>query len=104
MTYYGCYRRGDPNGYLMFLNLLSNNDPSKMGLFIWVDNDDHAVSKEFYEFRKLIKRLVDNKGVDIKVFINPRVTNKEAMETWVQNQLPGHTIVLKYEDGQENNP
>jgi hypothetical protein len=104
MTYYGYYCRGNPEGYLMFLNILGNNDPSKMGLFIWVDNDDHAVSKEFYQFRKLIKRIANTRGIETKVFINPKVADKATMESWVQEQLPGHTIMLKYEGVQENNP
>lgn len=98
MNYYGKYHRGCPDSYLMFLTLFQQNDPAKVGLFVCIDNDDHAVSKEFYEFRKIIKTL-NRKGFDVKVFINPRFKDQTNLEDWVKNQLPGHDVFLKYQEG-----
>ena len=74
-----------------------------VGLILWVDNDDHAVSHTFYEFRKKIRRLVD-KGFDVKVCVNPRVADKATMEVWLQEQIPGHTLLLRYNPESEEMP
>jgi predicted deacetylase len=97
MNYYGKYCRGWPPGYSMFLWLNQHTDPTKAGFFVCIDNDDHAVSKEFYELRRVI-RVLEKKGLDVKVFINPRFPDKTAMEVWVQKQLPEHTIFLNYKE------
>lgn len=97
MNYYGKYCRGNPSGYLMYLSLSQNNDPTKCGFFVCIDNDDHNVSKDFYELRKVIK-ILNRKGLDVKVFINPRFADQASMEAWVQKQLPGHAIFLGYQE------
>lgn len=48
---------------------------------VWVDNDDHATAKEFYSFRKYIR-----KGLKIKLYINPPRSNQEIFD-FLMNQL-----------------
>lgn len=48
---------------------------------VWVDNDDHATAKEFYSFRKYIR-----KGLKIKLYINPPRLYRKVFDFLV-NQL-----------------
>lgn len=73
------YSRGEPE---VALNLFEEELKRKGSIFetdtefhVWVDNDDHATAKEFYSFRKFIR-----KGLKIKLYINPPQPNEGVFD------------------------
>lgn len=76
----GIYTRSDPQALFRYLSKLqSNTDATQVEILLWVDNDDHKVSSEFYTLRKYIK-----KGLNVKVFINPPLPNTLEVSRWLE--------------------
>lgn len=73
------YSRGEPK---IALDLFEEELKRKGSIFetdtefhVWVDNDDHATAKEFYSFRKYIR-----KGLKIKLYINPPLLYRKVWD------------------------
>jgi hypothetical protein len=78
----GIYTRNDPQALFRYLSKLqTNTDTTQLEILLWVDNDDHKVSSEFYTLRKYIR-----KGLNIKVFINPPLASVEEVSDWLKTQ------------------
>lgn len=94
------YARGEPE---VALKLFEDEHKRKgtvvetdTEFLVWVDNDDHATAKEFYSFRKYIR-----KGLKIRLFINPPQTHQEVVDFLINLlgpniQINGHTRGVTY--------
>jgi hypothetical protein len=72
---YSLYFPQDPVGLFRFIDEHLKEKPV---FYLWVDNNDHKVSSEFYTLRKYIR-----KGVNIQVFINPPVNSEKDVFDWL---------------------
>lgn len=66
-------------------------DPSKIKNFeflLWVDNDDHKVSKEFYNLRKYLR-----KGLNIQVFVNPAIGSSDLVFNDLASKATGDQVI-----------
>lgn len=82
MNSLGIYTRNDPQALFRYLSKLqTNTDPSQIEILLWVDNDDHKVSSEFYTLRKYIR-----KGLNIQVFINPPLAGIQEVSDWLKSK------------------
>lgn len=79
------YFPGDPEGLFKFLD---QSRPSNTKLLLWVDNDDHKVSSEFYTLRKYIR-----KGLHIQVFVNPSLGSESAVFDWLAAEAKRQGII-----------
>lgn len=75
-----------PNNPKMLFEFLERTlkDPKEAELLLWVDNDDHKTSSEFYALRKYIR-----KGLDVKVFINPKAETEQKVFEFLESQASG---------------
>lgn len=82
---YSLYFPGDPDGLFKFLE-----DRNKPGIkfLLWVDNNDHKVSSQFYTLRKYIR-----KGFDITVFINPPLGSESEVFDWLAGYAQEQGII-----------
>lgn len=70
-------------------------DPSKPKSFeflLWVDNDDHKVSKEFYNLRKYLR-----KGLNIQVLVNPSLGSSDAVFAELESKATGDQVFCNKE-------
>lgn len=75
-----------PHNPKMLFELLDRTlkDPKGSELLLWVDNDDHKTSSEFYTLRKYIR-----KGLNVRVFINPKITAEDEVFKFLESQTTG---------------
>ena len=55
---------------------------------LWVDNNDHKTSSEFYELRKYIR-----KGLNVKPFINPAVESETEVFDFLTSKAVGEAVI-----------
>jgi hypothetical protein len=94
------YSRGEPG---VPLGLFEEELKRKGSIFetdtefhVWVDNDDHTTAKEFYSFRKYIR-----KGLKIKLYINPPELYRNVFDFLISQlgpniQINGHAPGVTY--------
>lgn len=64
-------------------------DSKSIELLLFVDNNDHKVSSEFYALRKYIR-----KGLNVQVFINPSLESADAVFQFLSEKSTGDGIVV----------
>lgn len=62
--------------------------PDKVEILLWVDNDDHKTSSEFYTLRRYIR-----KGLNIQVFINPSLGSSDAVFRELESKASGDEVL-----------
>jgi hypothetical protein len=86
----------NPEGLFKFLESVSSFEtwsaskgkPEKVEVLLWVDNDDHKVSSEFYTLRKFIR-----KGLNIQVFVNPNLGSSDAVFADLLSKASGDQVL-----------
>jgi hypothetical protein len=56
-------------------------------VLLWMDNDDHKSSSEFYTLRRYIR-----KGMNIQVFINPSLGSSDAVFRELESKASGDEV------------
>jgi hypothetical protein len=85
----------NPNGLFKFLESVASYEawtaakgsPEKPEVLLWVDNDDHKVSMEFYTLRKYIR-----KGMNVQVFVNPTVDSPDTVFAHLSSKASGDQV------------
>lgn len=67
------------------------SDPVEV--LLWVDNDDHKSSSEFYTIRRYIR-----KGMNIQVFINPSLGSSDAVFRELESKASGDEVCSNAEN------
>lgn len=62
--------------------------PDKVELLLWVDNDDHGVSSEFYTLRKYARKL------NLQVFVNPALGSSDAVFEELRSKASGDEVLV----------
>lgn len=65
----------------------SGQKPDKIEILLWVDNDDHKTSSEFYTLRRYIR-----KGLNIQVFINPSLGSSDTVFRELESKASGDEV------------
>jgi hypothetical protein len=60
----------------------------KVEILLWVDNDDHKTSMEFYSLRKYLR-----KGLNVQVFINPSLGTPDAVFRELESKASGDEVL-----------
>lgn len=76
------YFPNDPKGLFEFLQKHMDGPNKKVPIYLWVDNDDHRTSSEFYTLRKMMRS-----GLDIKVYINPPLETQRKVYDYLETQV-----------------
>lgn len=91
---YLLYFPQNPNDLFKFLeSALTWENGKKAKYLLWVDNDDHKVSSEFYTLRRFIK-----KGLQIEVFINPRLTSEQEVFDFLYSKASKDSTVIQNDE------
>src|SRR5574337_61697 len=62
-------------------------DPKSIELLLFVDNDDHKVSTEFYTLRRYVRKL------NVQVFINPSMSSSDVVFEYLSEKTTGDGVV-----------
>jgi hypothetical protein len=76
------YYPNDPKSLLDFLKQHLAGPDKTTPVFLWVDNNDHKTSSEFYTLRKLIRA-----GLKVQVFINPPLSSEKEVFDFLADQV-----------------
>lgn len=80
----------EPEKLFQFLGSATKHPDSKtFELLLFVDNDDHKVSSEFYDLRKFIR-----KGLNVQVFVNPSLGSSDKVFEFLSEKSTGDGIVV----------
>lgn len=91
---YLLYFPHNPEGLFKFLeSALDWEDGKKVKFLLWVDNNDHKVSSEFYTLRRFIR-----KGLQIDVFVNPHTNNKQEVWDFLYSKTTSDSMVIKNDE------
>lgn len=91
---YLLYFPKNPENLFKFLeSALTWENGKKAKYLLWVDNNDHKVSSEFYTLRKFIK-----KGLQIEVFINPPVTSEQEVFDFLYSKAAKDTMIVQNDE------
>lgn len=89
------YFPGYSKGLFEYLSSITNPD---IQFHLFVDNDDHEVSSEFYQLRKVIRA-----GKKIGVHIHPKAGTPEDVFEFMKEKLKLSFDVLIFESKIETN-
>lgn len=78
------YFPSDPQSLLDFLKKHMDGPNKEVPVHLWVDNDDHKTSSEFYAIRKLMRS-----GLNLKVYINPPLKSEREVFDYLEEQVRG---------------
>jgi hypothetical protein len=78
------YFRNDPVTLFEFLKKHMDGPNKEVPVHLWVDNDDHKTSSEFYAIRKLIRS-----GLNLKVYINPPLKSEREVYDYLEERVRG---------------
>lgn len=78
------YFRNDPTALFEFLKNHMDGPNKEVPVYLWVDNDDHKTSFEFYAIRKLIRS-----GLNLKISINPPLKSEREVYDYLEEQARG---------------
>lgn len=76
------YFRSDPVALFEFLKKHMDGPNKEVPVHLWVDNDDHKTSSEFYTIRKLMRS-----GLNLKVYINPPLKTEREVYDYLEEQV-----------------
>lgn len=79
------YLPGDPKSLLEYLENHLSGPNKDVLVLLWVDNNDHKTSAEFYTLRKLIR-----KGLKLRMFINPPLPSASEVFDFLAAQVTAH--------------
>ena len=74
----------DPNGLFAFLKTHMDGHNKEAPVHVWVDNDDHKTSSQFYALRKLVRS-----GLNLKLYINPPLKTQREVFDFLEKQVTG---------------
>lgn len=89
------YFPGEPAKLFSFLDSVApyaaanGMDPKSIELLLFIDNDDHKVSTEFYALRRYIR-----KGLNVQVFINPSLENSDKVFEFLSEKSTGDGVIV----------
>lgn len=92
------YFPGNPTALFQFLESVlgyetwrerTGQAPDKVEVLLWVDNDDHKTSSEFYTLRKMVR-----KGLNLQMFINPKLDSSQAVFDELQSKASGDEVLI----------
>jgi hypothetical protein len=75
------YFRREPEKLFEFLKKHMDSQDKEVPVHLWVDNDDHKTSSQFYALRKLIRS-----GLNLKTHINPPLKTEREVYNYLEEQ------------------
>jgi len=76
------YFPNDPKELFEFLKKHIAGPNKEVPVHLWVDNNDHRTSSEFYKLRKMMRS-----GLNLNVYINPPLKTQREVYDYLEEQV-----------------